>query len=224
MQFREALDIYNRQLLKIIFVTVLVFLPIHLFVFAWIVFLQQAAELEFLHYFIACSYIFLIIIVMPPYIAIAKSDMNEDEISYKQLFSKFLNPFGFLLISTILLFLIAVSGFFLLFIPTLFALGLLALLPLYFNDHDSISEIVRNAWNGLKSNALDLVIFMVFAISVNLLLWYGLATGVSYFETNLLTYMILRAIINLIVLPYLFILFTISFHPENRKKTKWLVY
>jgi hypothetical protein len=224
MQFKEGLELYNRQLLKIILVTVTIFLPMYLFVTGWIVFFQQTMEIELINYYLLFFYILLFITILPPYIAIAKSDLEEEEITYWELWKSFLTQFGLLVMATLVLYSFAVAGVFFLYIPSFIALGFLLLFPLYINDRDKISEMIKNAWVGFKTSFLDLLLFIVLALSVNLLVWYLLSSGISYFESNLLTYTILRMIINLIVFPYFFILLTINFHPDFRKSKKWDVY
>ncbi|WP_163102952.1 hypothetical protein [Peribacillus alkalitolerans] len=214
MHFKEGIEIYNRHLLKIIACTITFFLPMHLFILGWILILQQTIRPELINFHFLFLYILMYVSMIPPYMKIANRDLLDEEVDFKELWKTVLGQFGFLLIASISFMLISFIGASLFYIPVLLALGLMVLLPLHYEDSKSIGEIIKNTWVSYKTNFIDLFLFLLFVIAANVLIWFLLTAGVSYFETNLLGYTVLRMLIHLIVFPYFIILLTINFHPD----------
>ncbi|WP_108672183.1 hypothetical protein [Peribacillus acanthi] len=214
MYFREGIEIYNRHLLKIIACTMTIFLPFHVFILGWVLMLQQTIQPELINFHSFFLYILMYVSVIPPYMEIAKKDLVDEEMDFKELWKSALEKFGFVLLASIVFILISFIGVSLFYIPVILALGLLVLVPLHYEDSMRISDILRNTWNSYKSNFIDLFLFLFFVLAANVLIWFLLTTGVSYFETNFLGYTILRMLIHLIIFPYFIILLTINFHPE----------
>jgi hypothetical protein len=216
----ECLSIYSRQLLKILPVSLVLFLPFQFIVYGWMLYLQEIQAVQFYHLISFFLYILLFIVLFPPYIEIALADLNDEETTFKQIFFSFIRNFGLLFLLSIVLFIFALFGVVLLLIPTFISLGIMLLLPLYCDFSNSIRDIMIKILMVMREKYIEIIASLIFIISFNLLVWYLLTNVLSYFETNHITYIILRIILNLFIFPYFYILLVRNFHPNVKTEEK----
>ncbi|MEH7883197.1 hypothetical protein V7654_02625 [Bacillus sp. JJ1609] len=213
MFIKESLSVYNRNLLKIMLISLVLLLPAQFIVYGWMLYLEEIEAMKYLNIISLFLYILLFTVVAPPYIKVALSDFNDEEIDLKENALLFVKNFGVLFIMAPVLFLIGLFGSFLLLIPTILSLGVLFLIPLFLESEESLGQIIRKTMMVLREKYLEMTAYLLFTLSVNILFWYLFTNIVSYFESNILTYIIIRILINLIIFPLFYIVLVRMFHP-----------
>lgn len=131
----------------------------------------------------------------------------------------FLKQFGYVLVFTLIFYIIAVYGAVLLLIPTFIGLSMILLLPLFVNKA-TIRDSLSSAWNILKEENIFILIDLLIIISLNLFVWSGALYIVKGFENNMFFFIILRCIINALVFPVIYIYLTIKYQRNDTNALK----
>ncbi|GIN88498.1 hypothetical protein J6TS2_48840 [Heyndrickxia sporothermodurans] len=210
---RDLLDIYNRNIINIIIVSLVLVIPVTIFLLLANNFMYEM-DLENPN----LSALFLIILnftmLFPPFFFIAWKDMNDQDFKLREVLKEFVNHFGYIFAFTLLFYLLAIYGAVLLFIPTFIGLSMILLIPL-FTNRNTIKESLFGAWKIIKEENFFLLIDLVIIISLNLLAWSGMVYLVGGFENNMLVFIILRSLINALVFPILYIYLAVKYRRES---------
>ena len=141
--FRETFGIYNRNLLKIMLIGLLVVLPVSIFCFQAISYVFTDVSSKYSNIYATFFIVINFTLLYPPFIRITLQDINDgDSASIKDLIIAFVNDFGLIVLFTLGLYFLALWGIGLAFIPTIISLVLLVIFPL-FVDQKKITSVIK---------------------------------------------------------------------------------
>lgn len=213
---KESFGIFNRHLLSIIWLSLLIVMPLTLFLYIAMVYIYQFAEAD---QYPSLYALFLIILnftlVIPIFNQIAKDDSeDEEQLSLLQLLLSFVTKFGIILFVSLPLYLIGTMGTIFLFIPTVVC-GVLILLFPFFVDESSIRGMFHQVGRVLKTENIFLLLDILIIVCTQLLA-FGLMTMLfSNFENNLFAYGFGRAFVNALTFPVLVFYLTLRYKKEK---------
>lgn len=208
--FKDSLDIYNRNLLKIILLGLVLVVPVSIFCFQAIFYVFQEVDTQYANIYAALITLINFTLLYPPFIRIALSEVNDEESStLRELIKEFVNGFGMIIIFTLALFTIAVWGI-VLIVPSIICVILLILFPLFI-DQKKVSHIFKNIGNVLIKENFFILIDLLIILSINLLAWSGITFLLSSFDNNFYVYVISRSLINAALFPLIYIYLTLKY-------------
>ncbi|QPC48279.1 hypothetical protein [Mangrovibacillus cuniculi] len=200
---RDIRDLYNRNLLSIIFISCLLVIPYSIFTLSMIEYVQTSIFIE-LDNIVAVFFIILnFSVLVPPYLYLVKKDYREEEIKVTEALKLFTTSFGYIFFFSFLFYAIGTLGSILLFIPSIIAALFLFLLPLY-ADKESIKESLQKVLQTLKKEHLFIFLDILLILCLNYLIWSGAVYLIDSFENNTFVYMLIRSLLNAIFLPIIY--------------------
>ncbi|RFU67767.1 hypothetical protein D0469_13650 [Peribacillus saganii] len=210
---RDITDMFNRHLLNIILINLVLVMPFTFFIFSAIAYFGGLETIQLNNLII----VFLIIInftaLFPPFFYMAKNDLSETPYSWMDLLKVFFGEFGYIGFFTIVLFLIGMFGSVLLFIPTVLATAAILLIPL-FSDEKSIRKSISGVWKVLKEEHIFILLDVLIIAALNLLVWSGSLYLLADFENNSFVYIIVRVLLNAFLFPLIFFYLTIKYRKD----------
>jgi len=191
--------------------------------YGWLFYLIDIHAVDYINTKFLYLNILMFVIAVPPFIQITLADLNDEEASFRESITLYINHFGLLFLTCCIGFIVGFGGSFLFFIPTLVVFVFLLLFPLFMKEKETIQSIISRIFTLCKSRWLDILIFTIWICLINLLVWVVSLNLLNYFEINNLTVIFLRIVINLILYPYLYILLVRNFHPsfEGQEEFNW---
>ncbi|GAA0465648.1 hypothetical protein [Alkalibacillus silvisoli] len=201
---KESFSIYNRYLIQIMLLSVIIIIPLSIICYFGMVYLMQ--ELDQSQY--ANLYaLFLIIVnftlVIPVFRRMAENDLqDEEESTLMDLIYEFAKHFGFIIMITIPVYIAGVLGSVLLFIPTIMALLIILLVP-FFVDYKKIKDIFRQVGRVLLKENISLLFDFVIIISLHVLVWGLMMMSLSNFENSVIVFGFARSLVNALIFPIL---------------------
>lgn len=124
--------------------------------------------------------------------------------------NEFIQQFGFLLLFTASFYFIGFIGMYLLFIPTLFSLFILLIFP-FFSENNSIKEVLSRTIDAVVKENVSLFGDLLIILSINLGIWATVMLFFSQFDNNVLAYLIIRVVLNILILPFVYIYLTLRY-------------
>ncbi|MFE8703876.1 hypothetical protein ACFYKX_25215 [Cytobacillus sp. FJAT-54145] len=210
---RDISDIYNRNIINILLICLVLVVPVTFFSYAAITYFNELETLEYRNIPAFCMWILNFSILFPPFFYIAKMDITEKEVNLIKILSVFINKFGFVAFLTIILFIIGMLGSVLLFIPSFLAIFMIILFPL-FTDKENVLESLRSVWSVIKNEHIFIIVDVLILLSLNVLVWSGSFYLVANFENNTFVYIILRALTNSLLFPILYFYLTLKYRKD----------
>lgn len=214
---RDVLDVYNRHIMNILLLCVCLVIPVTFFLFFTISYFYEAETVELSNLTALFFMILNFTLLCPPFLTLAWKDYHDEEIQLSDLLKSFVNHFGYIALMTLFLYFICLAGSFLLFIPTIIAVAMLLLFPLFTNESD-LKESLQKVWNTIKNEHILIYIDLLIIGSLNVLVWSGLTYLMQGFENNQFAYISLRAIINSLLLPFIYFYLTIKYRFHSLKE------
>jgi hypothetical protein len=210
---RDITDIFNRNLIYILGLSLAVVIPYTFFILSAINYFYIVDTIEYQN-LIA---IFLIVMnftaLFPPFYYLAKSDLQDTTVKWTDLIKTFLRNFGLITFFTALFFIIGMVGSVLFFIPTILSIIIIFLLPL-FCDQTSIRKVFHNIWGVIKKEHIFILLDIIIIVSLNLLIWSGSMFLLSSFENNSLVFVAVRVLLNALFLPVIYFYLTIKYRKD----------
>lgn len=195
---------YNQSLLKILGFTILVILPVQIFLYGWIYYFNQL-DLNRIETVLALYvYVLMFIITMKPFLELYKHVKINEDYSIKSMFKTFISSFGFIFFGAISIFLLSYIGITLFIIPGLVFLTIAFFLPFYKNREENVKLVAKKAVHFYKSRFFSIHLDLFMLASINILIWALFVNGIAQFEMNLITYTVLRILINLFIFPLIY--------------------
>jgi hypothetical protein len=207
---REVLDIYNRNILPILICCVTLVAPVTYFLLFAI---EHIISLDTVEYTSLTALFLLVLnfsILFPPFFFITWQDLNDEQFALRDVFSTFVLQFGFVLIGTLSFYLIAIFGSVLFLIPTFVGIAMILLLPL-FTERKSVKDSLKGLWSIVLSENIFILLDVVIIVCLNYLVWSGVTYIVADFENNQLVYVTLRAFVNALLFPLIYIYLTVKY-------------
>lgn len=195
---------YNQSLLKILGFTIIVLLPVQIFLYGWIYYFNQL-DLDKIETVLALYvYILMFVITQKPFIELYKHLKVNEDYSLKSMLKTFVTSFGFVFFGSLFIFCLSYIGITLFIIPGLILLTVAFFLPFYDSNGETIKFVAKKALNFYKSRFFSIIRDLLILASVNVLIWALFVNGIAQFEMNLITYTILRILINLFIFPLIY--------------------
>lgn len=200
---REVIDIFNRNIVLIVWIGLALVIPVTFFTFCAITYVSMLDTVESSNLIAAFLIILNFTILFPPFLYMAKNDLNDKQTRFIDLMGIFIGKFGFTALFTFIFFLIAIFGSALFFIPSIFAIITILLLPL-FSDEDRIKEAFKGTWGIVRSEHLFILLDLLIILSLNLLVWSGSLYLLASFENNTLVFITIRVLLNALFFPLIY--------------------
>lgn len=207
---------YNRHLIKIVMLSVLLVIPFTLFCyFATYYLYQQLTNDQYPNLYALFFIVVNFTLIIPVFRRLAITDVEDDEYpSVVELLYEFIKHFGVILFLTIPFYIIGILGSSLFFIPTFLCFSMILLIPFYVS-HNGVKDILRYAGRTMRNENIILFLDWLVILSVQALVWGGIMVAFANFENNFYVYGIARAILNSFVFPLLIFYLTFRYHNNN---------
>jgi hypothetical protein len=210
---REIIDIYNRNLLLILLLSLLIIFPITIAGYFAIMLSFEIDNLSTPSYFAGLLLLINFVICAPPFLKLVLIDMEDDKMTMKQGFLFFIKQLGPLLVITILLYFAAIYSMWMFFIPSVLILIFLLVFP-YFSDEKQLKKMVSKTIKKVVDENFVILIDLIIVISLSLLVWAIMMYFMQNYENNIYGYMILRGVLNVISLPLIYIYLSLRYRNE----------
>ncbi|WP_280771165.1 hypothetical protein [Salipaludibacillus daqingensis] len=213
----EAFSLYLSRFHHILFITLVIGLPLQfgeyfLTVFVFVFFDYLGLTL------IGTIGMFIVagvgvILIQIPYIWIASHSIINEEVDLRYallLFIKCFVPIGFL--ST--LYLTGVlPGTLLLIVPGIIFLTFAIFYP-YVKIIDNLKgkKAIKKMFEISKNHCIQMILILIVFISANMLIWFGLSWTTMQFTTDLITFIILRMLLNVFMVPLFVFVMTLHYY------------
>ncbi|MDE3840774.1 hypothetical protein C0966_15980 [Bacillus methanolicus] len=211
---RDIIDIYNRNVITILILSLVLVFPVTFFVYFASIYLYQADSIEYANLPVLYLLVLNFTVLFPPFFSLAQNDLNDRLYKKRKLIMIFINKFGYITFLTLAFFFIGIFGSFFFFIPTFIAGCLMLLFPL-FSDEGKVGISIRKTWTIFKKEHIFILLDILLLISLNVLAWAGATYLVANFENNTMVYILLRAIINSIIFPLVYFYLTIKYRKDS---------
>ncbi|WP_080848717.1 hypothetical protein [Cytobacillus gottheilii] len=210
---RDVADLYNRNIINILLICLILVVPITFFNYAAIAYIINLDTVEYANIPALALWVLNFTILFPPFFLIAKMDATDQEVNLKAILSFFIMKFGFVAAVTIVFFAIGMIGSVFLFIPSLIAALIILLFPLY-ADQENIKAAIQGVWGIIKREHIFLFIDVLIIVSLNVLVWSGSLYLLGGFENNTLVFIVLRALINSLIFPVVYFYLTFKYRKD----------
>lgn len=213
---KTSFEMYNKYLIKIMMISLMIVIPLSLFVYFSVYYLSDylAAD-QYPHLYIMFLLIMNFICVVPVYRKLTKSEMDdEEEPTTIELVKEFFGHFGVILLVSLPLFMIAIYGIVLAFIPTIICSALILVFPFYVHELNFKSILNKTGSVLIRENIL-IVLDLMIIISAQILIYSLLMLAFSNFESNIYVYGIIQALVNAVVYPLLIFYLTQRYAIED---------
>lgn len=213
---KTSFEIYNRHLIKIMLISLIIVIPFSLFMYFSTYYLYDSLEADqypslYMVFFIIMNFI----CIVPMYRKLTKSDIDdEEEPTVWVLIKEFFEHFGMMLLISLPLYIIAVFGAVLAFIPTAISGALLLIFPFFIHDLN-FKTVLRKSGSILKRENIFIFLDLLVVVSVQILIYSLLMQAFASFESNIYVYGIMRAIINASIFPFLIFYLTQRYSIEE---------
>lgn len=210
---RDVAEIYNRNIINILLICLVLVIPVTLFTFFAITYLIENPALEYANIPSFCLWILNFTILFPPFFYIIKMDASDKEIGFIKLLSVFINKFGLVALATIAFFIVGLFGSILLLIPSFFSILFILLLPL-FTDRENVGEVLKGVWGIIKKEHIFILLDVLIIVSLNVLVWSGSLYLIANFENNTIVFITLRAVINALLFPLIYFYLSLKYRKD----------
>ncbi|MBM4763251.1 hypothetical protein [Bacillus sp. B15-48] len=200
---KDLLYFYNQGILKILGFTLLIVLPWQLFLFGLIYYIYQI-DLIAQNLFALFLYVFMFIATQKPFIHLYKQLKLNEEYGIRQMLRDFITSFGVIFVGALVLFVLSYFGTGFYIIPGVIILTFVFLLPYYQENQASLKKTVANGLSFYKNNWFSIYTDLLLWVSIDVIIWVIFLNSFSSFDINLLTYTLLRIVINLFLFPFIY--------------------
>lgn len=219
--FRDILDIYNRNIISIITLSLVLVIPVNIATVMFILYVSGSEQFRYPSLVNLCILLINFIILFPPFSLMVMNDLEDKDTSLKDCLFSFIHYFSFLLVFTIMVYLLSLLGAVFLFIPTLIGAVYLFLIPVFIHSN-SVKVNFLQVWNLFKNENIFIVFDMIMLGSLQLLVWLLAAYLIDQFENNVIVYISLKVLVNTILFPFFYIYITRKYSASFVKTSKEL--
>jgi len=210
---RDITDLFNRNLINIIGINLLLVIPFTFFIYSSINYFYLVETVEMKNLIVAFLIIINFTALFPPFFYIAIHDLNDESLRFKEMLKVFFEKFGYIVFFTLIFYLIGIFGYFLLYIPTLIAMMVILLLPLY-SDQDTIKNSLSGVWRMVKKENIFILLDVLIILFLNVLVWFGSLYLLAGFENNNLVYLTIRVLLNALLFPLIYFYLTLKYRRD----------
>ena len=210
---REILDIYNSNWNQILVWSLLIIFPVTSLSFLFLIYFNWSEDVLIPDYLSGFAVFINFIICIPPFMKMVIRTKNDEPINATEGLVFFVKQFGMLFIMTIILYVIAIVGASFLLIPTFIALLFLLVFP-FFSDGKSVKNVFLKTVHTIKRENFALLGDLLIIFSVNIACWGITMIFLSQFENNVLSFIIIRNLLNTCMFPFLYIYLTLRYRKD----------
>ena len=210
---REILDIYNSNWNQILVWSLLIIFPVTTISFLFLIYFNWSEDVLIPEYLSGFAVFINFIICIPPFMQMVIRTKHDEPINATEGLVFFVKQFGMLFIMTIILYVIAIVGASFLLIPTFIALLFLLVFP-FFSDSKSVKNVFLKTVHTIKRENFALLGDLLIIFSVNIACWGITMIFLSQFENNVLSFIIIRNLLNICMFPFLYIYLTLRYRKE----------
>ena len=210
---REILDIYNSNWSQILVWSLLIIFPVTTLSFIFLIYFNWSEDVLIPEYLSGFLLFINFIICIPPFMKMVIQTKNDEYINSTEGLLVFMKQFGILFIITMILYFIAIVGATFLFIPTVFALLFLLVFP-FFSDSISVKNVYQKTIHTIIRENFALLGDLLIVFSLNIACWGITMIFVSQYENNILSFLIMRILLNIFIFPFLYIYLTIRYRKD----------
>ena len=210
---REIFDIYNSNWSQILVWSLLIIFPVTTLSFIFLIYFNWSEDVLIPEYLSGFLLFINFIICIPPFMKMVIQTKNDEYINSTEGLLVFMKQFGILFIITMVLYFIAIVGATFLFIPTVFALLFLLVFP-FFSDSKSVKNVFLKTVHTIKRENFALLGDLLIIISVNIACWGITMIFLAQFDNNVLSFIIIRNLLNICMFPFLYIYLTLRYRKE----------
>jgi len=211
--FREIMDIYNSNWNQILVWSLLIIFPVTSLSFLFLIYFNWSEDVLIPEYLSGFAVFINFIICIPPFMEMVIKTKHDEVINASEGLVVFVKQFGLLFISTIVLYFIVIVGVSFLLIPTFIALLFLLVFP-FFSDSISVKNVYQKTIHTIIRENFALLGDLLIVFSLNIACWGITMIFVSQYENNILSFLIIRILLNIIIFPFLYIYLTLRYRKE----------
>lgn len=211
---REVFGLYNRYWLPILVWSILLIVPITTFSFAGILYAFDTEGIHNPSYLAGWMLVLNFVLGIPPFLKLVMKDDLDEEMTVLEGLKAFLKQFGFILFTSIAIYVIGLMGMYLLFIPTIIAVLFLLIFP-FFSDLKNVKEVIKQTFRKIKDENISLVgdLFVIFGL--NVAIWTCIMMFLEQYDNNVLAFLLIRNVMNIMILPILYIYLSIRYRKNE---------
>lgn len=221
--FKNVIDIYFRNVLQILILMVLVILPITSLIFLAIIYFGAENEGGLSPFFLGYSIIINFIICLPPFLWLTLKDLNDEKAGLKKCLTFFATQFGPLLFTSFLFYTLAIYTSWMMLIPTIVILIFMMVYP-FFSDLPTFKKMFTEAKNKIFEENIGIVVDLIITISILILVWVGMTYFMQNYDNNILSYLLIRSLLNMIIFPFLYIYLSVRYRNSEEEFTMINIY
>lgn len=210
---REIFDIYNSNWNQILVWSLLIIFPVTSLSLIFLIYFNWSEDVLIPEYLSGFVIFINFIICIPPFVKMVIRTKNDESINSTEGLVAFVKQFGILFVMTIVLYFIAIVGASFLLIPTFIALLFLLVFP-FFSDSTSVKSLYKQTIHTIKRENFALLGDLLVVFSLNIACWGITMIFVSQYETNILSFLIIRVLLNIVIFPFLYIYLTIRYRKD----------
>lgn len=210
---REIMDIYNSNWNQILVWSLLIIFPVTSLSFLFLIYFNWSEDVLIPEYLSGFAVFINFIICIPPFMEMVIKTKHDEVINASEGLVVFVKQFGLLFISTIVLYFIVIVGVSFLLIPTFIALLFLLVFP-FFSDGKSVKNVFLKTAHTIKRENFALLGDLLIIFSVNIACWGITMIFLSQFENNVLSFIIIRNLLNICMFPFLYIYLTLRYRKD----------
>lgn len=204
--FKEACSLYIHNILTIFLVALTIGFPLQLVEFSFTIYgdlffsARGLPEWTILISIVATVLVFNLIQL--PFISMAVQTIWGESLKIGRIYRIFIvNAIPTILISVLYLLGTAVGLIFLI-IPGIFMLALTLMFPyIMVIERKKGTDIFKRTFAMGRSHIVDFALLVIGLLAINAIVWYVVSNGLALFESNPLTFMVLRMAVNVLLIP-----------------------
>lgn len=216
--FKNVMDIYNRNIVTILLLMFVIVLPITCIIYVAIIYYSAEFDGELSVFFLGFSIIINFIICIPPFLWLVLKDLNDEKASLKECLKFFSTQFGPLLFTSFLFYTLAIYTSWMFFIPT-FILLLFTMIYPFYSDYPTLKEMFIHTRDKIFEENIAIIVDMIIITSTLVFLWAGISYFIQNFDNNIISFMLIRSILNMGIFPVLYIYLTLRYRDKEEEFT-----
>lgn len=204
---------YNRYLITIILLCVILVVPTSFFLIYTVYYIYSLDTLEYPNLYTLFLLILNFSLLFPPFFRLVMEDSNDNAFTLALLLKTFISKIGIIVFLTLIFYVISIFGAILLLIPTMIGVSMMVLLPLFIEQNE-VKESIVKVFRIIRIENIGLFMDLLGIVSINVLLWAGVTYLVVDFENNLLVYITLRTLLHSTLFPLIYFYLTLKYKVE----------
>ena len=210
---REILDIYNSNWNQILVWSLLIIFPVTTLSLIFLIYFNWSEDILIPEYLSGFVIFINFIICIPPFMKMVIRTKNDESINSTEGLVFFVKQFGIIFVMTIVLYFIAIVGASFLLIPTFMALLILLVFP-FFLDSKSVKNVYVKTIHTIKRENFALLGDLLIIFSLNIACWGITMFFISQYENNIISFLIIRILLNIFMFPFLYIYLTLRYRKD----------